>query len=361
MDQKFQDFEKTIKRKHSVAFTPKYHEGFTAKIKPRIFVEIAVKTFEALDWEVVYQDKNQVEAKRENDFGKWTHKITAKMNYTGKAEVESKSLEGIWDQGKNSKWVKLFIYAFNETLKSFDTEKLAALETEVERKDNLDDYVIPESLPAPKNFSRPQLLIPILGTGLVATAIAYLVALLSLEGLYVIGLYEVGIGVILGFVLKIFMKLGNYTNWKTIKLVLLGAVILIFVLNQYFQYQLIMTRNHYEPIGFIAFLRIRLEHGLTIKDLNVGTIGLLISWIFQIGVTCLVGYLRTLIAIMKISVNRVPTEVIDFAIYHFIKSKSELKVKSELSKMGWKSELEHQMVFDALAGLQGGQQMRREG
>lgn len=34
-------------------------------------------------------------------------------------------------------------------------------------------------------------------------------------------------------------------------------------------------------------------------------------------------------------------EVIEFTVYHFVKRKNEIAVKQELSKMGWKSDLEH--------------------
>ncbi len=360
MDKKFQDFEDSIKGKHSFGFTPKFQEEFTVKIKPRIFVEIAAKTFESLGWDIVYQDENQIEAKRKGDFDRWTHKILAKVDHLGKVEVKSESLGNeMWDVGKNAKRVKLFIYAFNETLKDFDETKLAELQKEVEKKDNWDDYVIPESLPSPKKFMQPQILIPLIGIGIISLALAYLIALLSLEGLYIIGLYEVGAGIILGFSLKVLMKLGNYTDWSRIKFVLVGAVVLTFLMNQVFQYQLILTRNHYDPIGFLAFMKLRLENGMTIKDLNVGSIGLLISWIVQLGLTYLIGYIRTISAIVKISIDRVPVEVLDFAMYHFVKGKNEFAVKQELSKMGWKSDLEHEMVFEAIGGVKGGQNLNR--
>src|SRR5690554_591435 len=92
MDKKFQDFEKSIKGKKSFGFTPKYQDEFTIKIKPRIFVEIALKTFESLGWEVVFQDENQSEAKKKGEFNKWTHKINAKARHIGKVEVISESL-----------------------------------------------------------------------------------------------------------------------------------------------------------------------------------------------------------------------------------------------------------------------------
>ncbi|NOU62243.1 hypothetical protein [Marinifilum caeruleilacunae] len=360
MDQKFQDFEKSIKGKHSFNFTPKYKEEFSIKVTPRIFVEIAAKTFEALAWEVVFQDDHQIEAKRPGSFDKWTHGIVATANPMGKVVVKSESLGNeMWDLGKNSKRVKLFIYAFNEILKTYDESQLKELQEEVERKDNWDDYEVPEKLPAPANFRQPQLWVPALGIGIVALLLAYLIAFLSMESVYVIGLFELGAGFILGFSLKELMKLGNYTKWASIKNVLIGAVVLTFVMNQIFQYQMILSRNPLEPIGFFEYMKLRIEHGFTLKEINLGAIGLVIFWAVQIGLTYLIAYLKTLNASIKISMERVPVEVVDFTIYHFVKGKNELAVKQELSKMGWKSELEHEMVFEAIGGVHGGQELRR--
>lgn len=360
MDRKFEDFENSIKRKHSFAFTPKYKEEFSTKVKPRIFVEIALKTFQALEWDVVYQDETQIEAKRMGGFDKWTNKIIVNASQPGKVEVKSESLgDEIWDFGSNSRRVKLFIYAFSEILKEYDETKLSELEKEVEKKDNMDDYEIPETLPAPKNYRKPQFIIPVIGILMVSLGLAYLIAELSILGIYVIVLFEALVGIILGFSLKMLMKLSNYTDWSKIRFALAGAIIITFLMNQIFQYQLILTRNHFEPIGFLAFIKLRIEQGLSIRGLNVGSIGLIISWIVQLGLTYIVGYMRTISAIVKVSIERVPIEVIDFAIYHFVKGKDEVAVKRELSKMGWTTELEHQMVFDAIGGIQGGQILNR--
>jgi hypothetical protein len=308
----------------------------------------------------VFQDVDQVEAKRQGDFEKWTHKITAKIDSRGRVEVKSVSLGNeMWDVGKNSLRVKLFIFAFNEELKEYDTEKLAELEKEIEKKDNWDDYEVPNSLPNPKKFIEPQIIVPFLGAGLIAIALGYLIALLSLEGLYVIFLFEIGVGFIFGFAMKYLMKLGNYTDFSKIKLILIACIFLTFLLNQVFQYHLILARNDYEPIGFLAFMKLRLEKGLVVRDLNVGAIGLIISWIIQVGLSYLIAHFRTVLGMVHVLLDRVPPEVVDFAHYHFVKGKSEIAVKQELSKMGWSTDLQHKMVFEAIDGLQGGQILQR--
>ncbi len=360
MDKKFQDFEDSIKGKHSFRFTPKYQESFSVHLKSRIFVEIAIKTIEALDWDLVYQDDKQLEAKRKGDFRGWSHGITIKIDAFGKVDVKSVSLGNeMWDMGSNSKRVKLFIYAFNESLKTFDESQLSEMEKEVEKKDNWDDYKIPESLPPPKKYSKPNIFIPIIGISLMSVLLAYIIALLSLVGLYVIGLFEVGVGIILGYSFKFLMKLGNYTDWKKINYVLIVSILMVYILNQFFQYQLILSRNNFEPIGFLAFMKLKLDHGLIHKSSNFGSIGLIISWIVQLGLTYLIGYLRTMSALLKIKIKSVPIEVVDFVMYHSIKGKKEISLRQELSNMGWKTELEQNMVFDALDAIYKGLQMNR--
>jgi hypothetical protein len=64
-------------------------------------------------------------------------------------------------------------------------------------------------------------------------------------------------------------------------------------------------------------------------------------------------------SIVKYCIDRVPQEVIDFALYHFVKEKEEKEVRIELSKMGWKTELQQNMVFEGIGGVLGGQEIRR--
>jgi hypothetical protein len=359
MEKRFQDFEDSIKKRHSIRFTPKYVETFSVKLKPRTFIEIAAKTFEELRWDVTYQDEEHIEAIHKA--GGFSQNISAKLNHLGDAEVKSESLSNeMWDMGRNSKRVKLFIFAFQEVLKEFDVTKIAELEKEIQKKDNWDDYQIPDILPTPITYKKPQILFPLIGILLVSILTSYLIASLSIEGLYIIGLYELGVGLLLGFSFKFLIKLGNYSDWNKIRLMLIGAIALIFILNQMFQYQLILSRNGYEPIGFLSFLKLRLENGLTIKEVNVGAIGLIVSWVFQLGVTYLIGYLRTISALINFTIERVPKEVIDFAMYHLIKGKSEETVRQELSKLGWKNDLEQEMVIEAISGIQGGHQMSKK-
>ena len=97
-----------------------------------------------------------MEAMTKRGLWHWGQKITVTFEY-GKVKVKSVSLGNeFWDIGRNSKRVKLFIYAFQQTENEFDQDALAALEKETEKANNWDDYEIPKSLPQPKERKEPR-------------------------------------------------------------------------------------------------------------------------------------------------------------------------------------------------------------
>lgn len=361
MDQKYQDFQKTIKKKHSVNFTPKYKETIPVSLSDsRLLVEIAVKAMEALDWEVLFQDNETAEAIQSN--GKWSSKyaISIKAGHAGEVEVKSQSMgDEMWDMGNNSKRVKLFVYAFNETLKDYKQSNLADLKKEVERKDKMSDYVIPESLPQPAAYKEPNSLFLWFGLCLSAILIAVPVAFLSSKGFYFLGLFELGIAWLLATAASYLYKISNYTNGKIIHYILIVAVAIIFISNLFFQYLIYLDKTGDSMTGFFDFIGLKIEAGIRFKELDLGTIGLLIVWIINIGLMYILGKLFLLTRLVRYITSRVPEEVIEFGIYHFSQSGSEENTKKELTKMGWKTEQEHQMVMEAIDGIVVARDIRR--
>ncbi|HEX8013728.1 MAG TPA: hypothetical protein VF465_00715, partial [Flavobacterium sp.] len=126
-----------------------------------------------------------------------------------------------------------------------------------------------------------------------------------------------------------------------------------YLSNQYFQYEIILSENNYDRIGFFEFMKIRFAQGLTIKTLNTGWIGLVISWILQLGLTYAIAYFRLVSTIASYQLERIPTEVLDFTYYHLLKGKSEKEVRIELNNKGW-TEIENQNeVFEAVQAIYG--------
>tara|TARA_R110002049_G_scaffold279697_1_gene458766 strand:+ start:60 stop:1145 length:1086 start_codon:yes stop_codon:yes gene_type:complete len=359
MTEELKKYESTIKKKHSLNWTPKFEEEIRTDLNKTVIIPIVIQTFEKLGWDLVYQDEKSAEAKRKGDWNRWTEKIAVSLDY-GKLTIKSVSLGNeMWDNGRNSKRVKLFIHAFQNTEKEFDRESLAELEKEVEKKNNWDDYEIPESLPQPKTRKEPQFWIPIIGGIITALLLGFIVAFLSVKGIYIIGLFESGIAIVMGFVLKQLIKVSNYTFYDHLHYLLIGMILITYISNQYFQYQIILNENNFQPFSFWEFMQVRFESGLTIKKLNTGWIGLLISWILQLVITYLIGVLRLSSSLISYSLERVPMEVVDFAYYHFVKEKTEDQVRDELSKMGWTEKQDQEEVFESIGAMQGATEMNR--
>lgn len=359
MTEELKKYESTIKKKHSFNWTPKFEEEFRTDLNKKVFVPIVIKTFEKLGWDLVFQDELSAEAKRKGDWDTWTEKISVTYEF-GKVKLKSISLGNeMWDNGRNSKRVRLFKYAFQLTEKEFDKKALVELEEQVEKTSNWDDYEIPKSLPQPKERLEPKLWIPILGGLLTAFLLGYVVAFLSVKGIYIIGLFEVGVAIVMGFVLKQLIKVSNYTFYDHLHYLLIGMILITYISNQYFQYQIILSENNFKPFSFWKFIQARFEAGLTIKSLNTGWIGLLISWALQLVITYLIGILRLSSSLISYSLERVPMEVVDFAYYHFVKEKTEEQVRTELAKMGWNKSEDQDEVFESIGALQGATEMNR--
>ena len=359
MTEELENYEKSIKKKGKFGWTPKYEEKIRTQLDKRLFIEIAIKTFEKIGWDIVSRDKESVVANRKGSWNKWTERITASFQF-GNIVVTSESLGNeMWDMGRNSKRVKLFIYAYEQTEKEYDGDALDELRKTVEKQDNWEDYEEPNSLPKPKNRISPQPLIPIIGGLIVALLTGYLIAFLTFKAIYIIGIFEVGAALIIAFGFKYLIRLSNYTNFQLLQY-LLGIVIFItYLSNQYFLYELILEDNNLERIGFLEFLKWRLENGLTIKSLNTGWIGLVISWIFQLGITWAICYLRVIHSLTAYVIGRVPSDVADFTIYHFVKGKSETEVRHELLKMGWATAQQQDEAFEAIGGYQSANELGR--
>lgn len=362
MEEKFKQYEKTIKKKHSFAWTPKYVSEFSTRLGAKEFIAITEKTFKDLGWDIVYQDDKSIEAKRsEKSLGteRWTEGITATFDY-GKIHVKSVTLGNeMWDVGRNSKRVQLFIYAFQETEKTFDREELQKLVNEKETVNNWDDYVVPDSLPKPNEIREQKFYIHIVGCSILSILIAFLLAKVSISGFYIIGLFEFLVGFAIGFTFKYLIKFSNFTNYDKLHYVIIGTVGLTYLLNQYFQYEIILYENNYERIGFFEFLKIKFEQGLTIKNLDTGWIGLVIHWILQLIITYYVTGMAVIRNLTKYQLDRVPPEVVDFAFYHFVKDKTEDQVRKELALKGWTKPQNQDEVFEAIGALQTTQEVNR--
>ncbi|MBE8724225.1 hypothetical protein [Flavobacterium hungaricum] len=361
MEEQFKSYEKTIQKKHSFGM-PKYKEQFRTSLSKTLFIALAEKAVLKLGWHLTYKNENSIEAKRnETSFGidKWTEAITITFDH-GNVEVKSESLGNeIWDIGRNSKRVKLFIYAFKETEKEFDKEALNELEAEIEKKNNWDDYSIPEHLPAPTLVKKKQFPILVLGGALIALLLGLIVAEVSIHVIYIIGVFEVLAGLAIAYSLKFLIQIANFVDLKKIQYVIIAMVFIVYSSNQYFQYLIVLNENDISGLSFYEFLQIIFSEGLFIKKINTGWIGLVLSWVVQLVLTYYIAVARVSSIVMAYQIEKIPVEVIDFSFYHIVKGKSENEVRKELAAKGWTDKENQDEVFEAMAAIGGVTELQR--
>ncbi|MCT4636354.1 MAG: hypothetical protein N4A72_01485 [Bacteroidales bacterium] len=223
------------------------------------------------------------------------------------------------------------------------------------------DYSIPEKLPAPIPIRKPTITIPIIGGLLTATILAFIYAKLVFNNLYIIGLYEIVIAFVFGFVMRRMVRKGNYIIFRGIKIIIICSVISTFLLSHLFQYFFAISSDTIDSIGFLNYMYEKISFGLVIKDFNIGTIGLIVSWIVQIILIYFLSALRTYKAIIGHTASRVPGEVIVFTMYLLNKGKSDEEIKDELAKYGWTDEYQVNYVFEAVIFVQGFALLDKEG
>lgn len=359
--EKFLTYEKSLKGSRRISFwsPPKYTIKFKSNLSPKHFIALADKIFPDFDWDIVYKDEKSIEFKtRVSD--EWTEKITVSVVENQIVEVISQSLtESLMnDSGDNHKRVQFFQYVMEECAKDYTNEELDSLLEEVEKEDNMADYVIPEKLSKPPLFKNSTISYSVLVTILGSSLLAVIFGLMT-HFFYIIILWESLIGIALGFIIGQSVKWGNYTNFTNLQYLIIGAVVSILFGSQYFQYQLFIVENSMVSIGFIDFVIARLEEGFHFSDFNTGWIGWLIVWVLQFCMIYFISLNRLASMTIEYQITRIHEKVIEFAMYHFTQDKSEEEVKVELAKMGWRDKQAQEYVMEALMAVYEANQLQR--
>lgn len=234
----------------------------------------------------------------------------------------------------------------NLNKKSFD-----ALEVQNDKEKNWDNYIEPENLPKPNMTKKRNFAIPLAGGFITSILLAFIIAEIAFNLIYVIVLFEFLTALAIGFSLKYLIAVSNFTETRKLKCLLFGMVMLIFVLCQYFEYEMSLTGCTDEGLSFYKYIVLRFKQGLIINSINAGWIGLIGSWIVQIACTYYMGVIILISGISKHQLSRVPREVIDFALYHQVKGKSEKEVRIELSQKGWTEKENQDEIFEAITAM----------
>lgn len=357
-----ENLSSAVRKKYIFKYKPEFSESFKIDIKEEQVTPLILEVCEQLGWVIVFRDDKSVEAKRSNDWNKFTEKITITKKASDRIEVQSKTIDGnFFDFGRNSMRTGLFIAAFQHLALEYQTSgRLDELEIEFERENNWEDYEIPSELPKPKEYGKPNLILCVIVGVIIAVSFGVFIATLSVKIAYIIGLYELIIGFGIGYFLGEVLKRTNYIDSKSIQILLVILVLLFFVTNQFVQYLLIVSENNISGISFFQFMEMRIANGLVIKELNTGWIGLVISWLVQLIFSYYLASAKVFLAIANYIIGRIPEEVITYTIYLFEKDYSESQVRDELSQKGWNKKSDQDDVFHALVEINGFQEVNRE-
>ena len=278
MNEKYKAFEKSIKKKHHFAWTPRHVEVFKTSIKPTIISRIAQEVFEHLAWEAVYMDEKSAEAFHLDRYGYRKEKISITATNYGEVKVQSESAGNeMWDQGRNSKTVKLFIYVFKDLASQYDTAAQDALEEKMTKEKQWDDYEIPAHLPSPPDYRTPSVVFAVLFGIVTSVVISFIWAQATILGLYVLILFELLVGLGIGIALSKGLSKGNFTDFGKIQLLLGFMTLFSCFMYHFFQYFLSVIWEGIPGVSFMQFFYIRMEHGLSLKEMNLGAW----TWFFQ--------------------------------------------------------------------------------
>lgn len=360
MENKYQNYETNRQGKERFRLwgNPRYIETYRFNVTTKVFVEILSKAADALEWDKVYQSDDLVEIKiKQQD--ETIAKIFVTIEAQGAATITSKTLtDALWDSGDNYHRIKQLIFAFEDILGEYSKEDLEALVATIKKRDNWDDYEVPTSLSAPPELRKPSLLIFIL-TGLLGTVVLSGALTIISNYIYLLLLFESLIAIGLSYFLRWGIRWSNYTNYTQQKWVLVGLVLSIVVLNQYFQYLWLVYEQGITGVTFFDFLKASFMHGFTIEERNTGWVG----WVIVIGLQLVIIYFYSqhllVSELILYTVNRIPNDVNDFAYYLLIKDKTKEEIKEELSKMGWNQPWHYNQVMEAIGAVEGVQELNR--
>ena len=300
----------------------------------------------ALDWDVVHFDKDNVEGKSGNDWGKWSEKITVEV--ADNIRITSKSLQNnLVDFGKNNRRIEELKLAFSLIEAEYDSKTIESDLEELRIIEEKTKYQVPDELTKPKTLKEKKMGLLVGGGILTSVIIGAVLAVLS-SVIYIILLFDSGVGFLTALAFGYLIKISGISDFKTIKLIGFGSITFTYLFSQIFRLIYIVKTNNIGDAVLIDFLMVKLNHGLPFKDLNLGAIGLIIAWIFEYTVAIFVFYIQVIQRIITYDLDNAPKDVLEFAAYQFDQGKNEDAVRIELAQKGWREKEQQDVIFKAL-------------
>ena len=344
-------YEATLQSTPHFAWTPKHSERFRTDLSRRTFFAIAQRTVATLGWSEGGYNESQLRAYREGGWSSHGEQIRVDFD-AGAVTVRSESIQGYYDWGRNSKNAQLFVYAFHQIAEQYDATALAALDRDLERAENWEDYSEPKSFPKPvaRGERMPWLLF--VGGAVLAGLLGGLVAAIQIQFGYFLFAFEVAIGFALGFLLFHALAVpSRMAGYAHLLKVLLGVIVLTYAAREYWTYRLLLDTLTPADFPFTDYLALRWEKGFLFGDIETGWIGLLLIWGAQIWFTNLVAAGVLTSRLITHAVEDVPRELVEFALYQLHHGKNEPELRRELAQRGWTASTDQDAVLLAVEAV----------
>lgn len=348
MKQEYQDFQKSIAKTHKFGFKLQFEEIFYSSVEDEISIRIAEEAISALGWQPLQTGSNKLVASKPQKLFSAGHEITVSF-HLGAITVNSISTGSeMWDNGGNSKCVKLFIHVFKDIEKEYDSEKQKAVKQQIQDEENWVGYEVPEMLPPAPLREKPSVLLPVMGALCSSILIGVLLAISHYNLKHILILYEILAGIAIGYALTKTMMWSNCVTPRVYGVLIgLSAILTLFV-SEYFLYRM-MIRHQVDPYTFFESIGYKLDLGFYLGELWLGSVGLIVSWVFLVVACFFIAFYFFNTRLMKYLIERVPEEAVQYVLYcHQHLGMTETDIRSELTDKGWKREADQDEVFVAI-------------
>ena len=273
-----------------------------------------------------------------------------------KVRSESLSTEA-WDNGRNSKNVKLFIYALNTELSKLSGEQKEEIEKEYNEWVNWDDYELPASLPGPSiKKSKPKIfyagiVISIIAMGYLGGLIDYKI-IAGADKLRIFTfpfLFEAIVATVFWFTLTRMAKVLNVLDLRNLQRLSMICFVLFFLSSE-ITFYVLLKYPWLGIAGFFEFIVNYYKPFFLSQDLFEIVLSLLIIF-FPLFIIVPLFWIRLIAHISVYKMEQIPEEVLDYVFYLIGKNKTEVQIRYELTKYGWSTRESQDAVFESIGGL----------
>ncbi|MEO9884860.1 MAG: hypothetical protein ABJR05_11670 [Balneola sp.] len=348
MKEEYENFKNSIKKKHSIRNTPQFEEDFDLGVKKSLFMPMSKRVIEILEWDFLIEDENTIHALVKNEWGSKQRVNISYKSYQQKHVKSESSGNEIWDAGKNSKNVKLFIHVLQQELNKLNEIEKEKIEKEYKQWADWDDYEIPTELPKPK-LRKTQKWILYLGSIVSIIFLGIIAGYLDLKKINIPIITEAIIASIFWFIVTRLSKLGNFTDVQKLNYISFTSLALFILIRETSFYLLIK----YPWVSFTGFFEFELKYYAPLYNAfpSIEIILYLMIYLVVVLQFVIIFWLTLIGYISVLKAERIPLEVMEFVSYLMIKNKTEKQIRYELSKYGWDSEKDQNVVFDSLGGI----------